>query len=63
MWRVAMTLGFTALELARIQFAFTVSFHIIFLRFLLDWQVFLLFWNGDGLEQTSLFIMIYSNSG
>ena len=25
-----MTLGFTALELARIQFAFTVSFHIIF---------------------------------
>lgn len=25
-----MTLGLTALELARIQFAFTVSFHIIF---------------------------------
>ena len=25
-----MDLGFTALELARIQFAFTVSFHIIF---------------------------------
>lgn len=25
-----MILGFTALELARIQFAFTVSFHIIF---------------------------------
>jgi hypothetical protein len=26
----SMTLGLTALELARIQFAFTVSFHIIF---------------------------------
>ncbi|HAV2940247.1 TPA: cytochrome ubiquinol oxidase subunit I, partial [Acinetobacter baumannii] len=25
-----MSLGLTALELARIQFAFTVSFHIIF---------------------------------
>ncbi len=26
----SMSLGLTALELARIQFAFTVSFHIIF---------------------------------
>ncbi len=35
-----MSLGLTALELARIQFAFTVSFHIIFPVPLLDLPVF-----------------------
>ena len=42
-----MSLGLTALELARIQFAFTVSFHIIFptsIGLACFWQ----FWNGNG---------------
>ena len=43
-----MDLGLTALELARIQFAFTVSFHIIFPQLPLGWQAFLLYSNGDG---------------
>ncbi len=43
-----MSLGLTALELARIQFAFTVSFHIIFPATSIGLACFWQFWNGNG---------------
>ena len=43
-----MSLGLTALELARIQFAFTVSFHIIFPTTSIGLACFWQFWNGNG---------------
>ena len=59
----AMSLGLTALELARIQFAFTVSFHIIFPATSIGLACSLHCWNGNGCGHKTLFTKIYSNTG
>lgn len=58
-----MTLGLTALELARIQFAFTVSFHIIFPAISIGLASFLAILEWRWLKPKIRFFRIYSNSG
>lgn len=58
-----MSLGLTALELARIQFAFTVSFHIIFPATSIGLACFLAVLEWKWLRTQTRSIKIYLNTG